>query len=321
MALLHTNWITDFLDLISDFDVITLFRHESPDGDAYGSSLGLKHFLISKYPDKQILMVSSQQGSHHHFFEDSDVVSDELIKESCAIVCDTANAPRVDDQRFLSAKMIIKIDHHPPRDQYGHFNFVDDSQSSCCQMIAQIALSQSEILFERVARYLYAGMLTDTVSFSINSVTSETLEIASKLLRSNLDVASIHNDLFKLSDNVFDYITYLRQAAIETEQGLIYCFIEPDILDKYSISVNQAKEVVNTFKEKDSAQIWMLLIKEESGLYRTTIRSKSVVINEIATNFGGGGHKLAAATRDLTYQQALELIDALNQTLKLNYNG
>lgn len=310
------NWSKQFFELVQKSNTITLFRHISPDGDAYGSSLGLKHYLMETYPEKSIYMVSAEQGSHQLFFEESDVVRDDIIKESLAIVCDTANAPRVDDQRYLFAKTIVKIDHHPPRDNYAHYNFVEDQISSCSQIIAMLLLEQQQPLSEIVSRYLYAGMLTDTVSFSINSVNHLTLLTASKLLESNLKVGEIHNELFKLSDNTFNYITYLRKAATETEEGLVYCYIEPEILSRFDLSVNQAKEVVNIFKEKESAQIWMLLIKENTGLYRTTIRSRDTRINDIAADFGGGGHLLAAATRDLSFEQTQELIEILNNRLK-----
>ena len=324
MALPLSNQFKEFFECVESFQTITLFRHESPDGDAYGSSLGLKWFLKTQYPDKDIFMVSAQQGSHHAFFEDSDEVTDEVIQESLAIVCDTANSPRIDDQRYQTSKFIIKIDHHPPHDQYGHLNIVDESLSSCSEIVAMIGLSQVDVLPQTVSRYLYAGMLTDTVSFSIDSVTSETLRHASLLLESGLSVGSIHNELFKTSDNVFDYVTYLRANAIETEEGLIYCYVTQDILKKFNLSVTQAKEVVNTYKDKESAQIWMLLIEEESGLYRTTIRSRVVSINDIASDFGGGGHRLASATKDLTIPQSQQLIHTLQlrlQTQKLNPKG
>lgn len=310
------NWSDQFFELVEKSNTITLFRHVSPDGDAYGSSLGLKQYLIETYPEKSIYMVSAEKGSHHDFFQDSDQVSDDIIKESLAIVCDTANAPRVDDQRYQLAPTIVKIDHHPPRDNYAHYNFVEDQISSCSQIIAMLLLEKQQPLSQVVSRYLYAGMLTDTVSFSINSVNHLTLLVASKLLESNIKVGEIHNELFKLSDNIFNYITYLREAAIETDLGLIYCYVEPDILNRFDLSVNQAKEVVNIFKEKESAQIWMLLIKEETGLYRTTIRSRETIINDIAADFGGGGHVLAAATRDLSFDQTKELIEILNNRLK-----
>lgn len=315
VSLTKLNWSSQFYKQVEAFDIITIFRHVSPDGDAYGSSLGLKTFLHELYPHKKIFLASAEQGNLVHFYEPSDEVSDEIIAQSLAIICDTANHQRVDDQRFEMASHKIKIDHHPALDDYADENFVEAQMSSCCEIIARLALSKVDVLSPKASRYLYSGMLTDTVSFSINSVNAETLLVASHLLRSGIQVGEIHHQLFSLKNNVYDYITYLRSHAIETEEGLIYCFIEDDVLEKFNLTVNQAKEVVNVFKEKESAQVWMLFIKENSGLYRVTMRSRQMIINDVARDFGGGGHDLAAATRDLTKEQTQALLQAL--TLKL----
>ena len=46
------------------------------------------------------------------------------------------------------------------------------------------------------------------------------------------------------------------------------------------------------------------------------MRSRNVIINDIASQFGGGGHQFAAATKDLDYQQTRQLLDELS--LRLN---
>lgn len=304
---------TEIFNLIQQFEVITLFRHVSPDGDAYGSSFGLLTVLKTLYPEKTILMASQEKGSHHQFFKDSDEINNEIIRQSLAIVCDTANRERIDGNALIAQK-VIKIDHHPANDNYGDINLVIPSISSCSEIIAHLSLSQLNTLPLEAARYLYAGMLTDTLSLSISSVNAMTLKIAAKLVETGFDIGKIHNDLFQIDENVYDYTTYLRSNAIE-KGGLIYCYVEPEILEKYHLNVNQAKEVVNTFKEKKSAKIWLLLIKEESGLYRTTMRSRDIMINDIATKYGGGGHQFAAATKDLSYDQTLMLLNDLSQRL------
>ena len=308
----------EIFEFIEAHDLITIFNHESPDGDAYGSSRGLALFLRQQYPNKEILIASQDSGSLEHFFLKADDVSDELIKESLAIVCDTANSARIDGNALL-AKKVIKIDHHPALDNYGDINLVDSSISSCSEIIAHLIFSKVPSVSQDIARTLYAGMLTDTLSFSISSVNSQTLLMASKLLESGFDVGEIHNELFQVSDNVYDYVTYLRSHATETKEGLIYCYIEPEILERFNLTINQAKEVVNTYKEKESAEIWLLLIKQPNGLYRTTMRSRNITINDIASDFGGGGHRFAAATRDLDFSQTKELLKEL--TNRLNTQG
>ena len=59
------------------------------------------------------------------FIGDLDEIDDSVYSDALVIVCDTANAPRIDDQRYLNGQSLIKIDHHPATDQYGDVNFVN----------------------------------------------------------------------------------------------------------------------------------------------------------------------------------------------------
>ena len=34
------------IDQIEKYDIITLYRHKGPDGDAYGSQIGLKELIL-----------------------------------------------------------------------------------------------------------------------------------------------------------------------------------------------------------------------------------------------------------------------------------
>lgn len=317
MASLSLNWFSEFFNIVEQHQTITVFHHVAPDGDAYGSSLGLAAFLREKYPDKKVYVGGLETGSLAHFFGSMELLSDEVIAGSLSIITDTANADRIDDKRALSAKESIRIDHHPSDDFYATHNYQEAHISSCSEIVARLCLSTQEVLSETVARYLYAGMLTDTLSFSISSVNSDTLLVASKLLKSGFNLSDLHDSLFQIEDNVYDYISHLRTLSVENELGLVYAIVNQDVINRFNLTINQAKEVVNVFREKQSARIWMLVIEESTDNYRTTIRSRGVVINDIASEFGGGGHVFACATKNLNLRQVAQLIEKLNERLKL----
>ena len=103
---------------IDKYETVIIHRHVRPDPDAYGSQLGLKYYLQRKFPEKSIYAVGQPESSLA-FIGDLDRVRDDMYQNALVIVCDTANAPRIDDQRFNQGKDLIKIDHHPATDQYG----------------------------------------------------------------------------------------------------------------------------------------------------------------------------------------------------------
>ena len=98
--------------LIAQYDTITLFRHQAADCDALGAQFGLKQWIQEHYPDKQVYALGTSLGSHGKDFPPIDAVSDEIITCSLAIILDTANAQRIDDERWRKAAYKIKIDHH-----------------------------------------------------------------------------------------------------------------------------------------------------------------------------------------------------------------
>ena len=126
---------------IEEFDYIVLFRHQSPDFDAFGCQLGLKSWINDNYPNKIVKAV----GNNHVVFSKNlyphmDIVSDEELAnhEFLAIICDTGDTKRIDDSRYELAKYKIKFDHHPPRELYGDSNFIVDELSSCCELITNV---------------------------------------------------------------------------------------------------------------------------------------------------------------------------------------
>lgn len=40
---------------IKNADVITIFGHVIPDGDCYGSELGMKNAILENFPDKKFM--------------------------------------------------------------------------------------------------------------------------------------------------------------------------------------------------------------------------------------------------------------------------
>ncbi|NLW29177.1 MAG: bifunctional oligoribonuclease/PAP phosphatase NrnA [Erysipelothrix sp.] len=317
--MMHTQifkpWHQKLYNLIEKYDTITIFRHVNPDGDAYGSSFGLGLWLKSHFPNKKIYITGKDEGTLLLYFFPSDFVTDETIKQSLALVVDTANKERISDQRYQYAQKVVKIDHHPYSGNYGDYEFIEESMSSSCEIVTEFIRSfQKEPLSYENARVLYAGMLTDTLSFTIASVTSKTLYLAAWLLESGLDVAQIQDELFLQDSNIYDYVTYLR-GICTVDNGLVYAYVSTEALAKYQLDFNQAKEFVNVYKSRKDAKIWVLMIEMPDGLFNLSIRSRNIVINDIATKFGGGGHKFASATKNLKFEETQQLLIDLKNRL------
>ena len=127
------------LEKIKEYDTIIIHRHMKPDPDAIGSQVGLKALLTHHFPEKTIKAVGYNEPTLTWMAE-MDTVQDSDYHEALAIICDTANRPRIDDKRYEQSAFTIKIDHHPNDDIYGDLSWVDTSSSSASEMIALFEL-------------------------------------------------------------------------------------------------------------------------------------------------------------------------------------
>ena len=69
------------LQEVKKYDTIIIHRHSSPDGDALGSQIGLKHILQDNFPEKKIYVVGD--GAKRYSFMDGstmDEISDDTYK-------------------------------------------------------------------------------------------------------------------------------------------------------------------------------------------------------------------------------------------------
>jgi len=300
-------------ELIESYDIITIFHHVNADGDALGSQYGLLHWIKEQYPQKNVYALGEDNSSIMHLFPKHDKLTDEVIAESLAIIVDTSNSARIDDKRAFSAKCTFRLDHHISVEQFTDYEIVSPNISSTCQLIAMLLKQHTEqALSETVSRYLYYGMVTDTISFSVSSVDALTLETAAYLVSSGIDVSVITNDLFTVSKKLFQFKVFLMEQVCFLE-NIAYIRIKQDDVKRFEISSNQAKECITLLNNIEGIATWCLFIEDEKrkDIFNVSLRSRGVGINEIAGKYGGGGHKFASGIKGLDNRQTQLLLDDL----------
>ena len=152
------------LEKIKAYDTIIIHRHQRPDPDAIGSQIGLKEILKTNFSDKKILATGVNEPTLSWIAE-MDEVLDNDYEGALVIVTDTANTPRIDDDRYDKGDFLIKIDHHPNDDAYGDLLLVDTSASSASEIVTDWALTLGLSLSDAAARVLYNGIVGDTGRF------------------------------------------------------------------------------------------------------------------------------------------------------------
>ncbi|CAM3577973.1 bifunctional oligoribonuclease/PAP phosphatase NrnA [Erysipelothrix urinaevulpis] len=300
-----------FLNIVENYDTIAVFRHQNPDGDALGSQFGMVRWLQNRFPNKKVYALGENNHSFTLFPQSDDV---ELKGEFLAIILDTANQARIDDDRYELADQIIKIDHHPIVEDYGSLRIVDSTRGSCAEIIADLFINLDEYSFtEEIASYLLAGILTDTIRFSIETTSSKTLRTAANLVDYGANISKLNQELFTRPKAFFELRTRLSQEVVWKDK-LAYIILSQDLLQELNLKEDEAKMFISIMADIIEVEIWALFIEQQDQSYRGSIRSRDITINTIARKYNGGGHRLASGVRDLTTLTLEEIIKELAKT-------
>lgn len=305
-----------FQETLEQFNIVTIFRHENPDMDALGSQLGLGNWINENYPDKQVFLCGYDFGRHQEL-SSKDPVSLEIIENSLAIILDTANSARVDDERFKLAKKTMRIDHHPYVERFADVEIIVVEDAATCQLLGELFIEIGlETISLKTAEYLYQGILTDTLCFRTNNTTPKTLSIASQIASRGINISKINQKVFDIDIDTFNYISLLRNK-VKTRGGVAYAIITQNDLQPFTISINQAREYVSELGNVKDYLVWCIFTQDEENpnVYKGSLRSKDIAINDIASRYNGGGHKNACGVKNLTIEQVKQLIKDLEEML------
>lgn len=309
----------NFINKVKEYKNICIYRHARPDGDAVFSQFAMYEFLKANFKNKNIQIMGFNEYNLMPYSNPNRDI--EFVKDSLAIVLDTATKARVDDDSFLQAKYIIKIDHHPITDNYGDINIVNDSSAATCELLTEMFLSKEFKNYKftnDLYKYLYCGILTDSNSFRTSSTTPKTLLMASKLADiGKLDIAALGNYVFNISLGYFNKITKLR-SLLTIKDGVGYIVADNKTLNELEMTTDSIKNAIDNFNSIKGLKIWgIFAYNAETNLYDASIRSiKNYVINDWCSKFNGGGHKNACGIKNLTLKDIDKVLKGLIKIAK-----
>ena len=296
---------------IAKMDRILVYRHTNPDPDAIGAQFGLVALLKAAYPEKFVVAMAPVPG-HLAWINQTDQQSVTPQATDLVIIVDCANHERIAETVPTDA-FVIKIDHHPNHDPYGQLNWVDETYSSCSEMIYELAQAAAFSLTSAVAAKLYAGIIGDTVRFSVPETSARTLKIASELAASGIDLAAISHREMDLTPALSKLYGYVLSAQKIEACGLAHVVIPQHLFADFGLAYGDEDAIVSLLGNLTVVKVWLLFIETPQGEYRVHFRSKAINVNTIAKKFNGGGHPLAsgAFVPDLaTVRQVIEQMQA-----------
>ena len=311
------------LKKIKEFDKICVFRHQRPDGDAFGSQLGLVTWLKDNFPTKTVHYVGNNTSVYsEELFPPMEVVEDSFFDEDfLAIIVDTGNTKRIDDERWLKAKYKIKFDHHPAVEQYGDLNIVANEIAACAELVADFCLYNSKKypLSKLAATYFATGIITDSGRFQFESANEVTFKTFAKLLDNGVQpFKDIYMKLYSKDISSLIFQKFVLNNMVFTGNGVAYYTLMQKDLDELGIDNERGKEYLSLMSGIKGVDIWMCITEiSEKNEFRVSIRSKLFDISGVATKYRGGGHKQASGATLYDLEKELPLlINDLEEVIK-----
>ena len=315
--------IKDFEKALKEYDRIVIFRHIMPDYDALGTQMGLYTFLKDNFPNKTIKVV----GDNHvtftpRLFPEMDKLNDSFFDEPfLAIICDVSNKSRIADPRFEKAAKILKVDHHPKTEEFANVDIVDTSMAAAAELLVSIILNfkGKYVLSEEAAHYFYIGIVGDSGRFQYSSTSAHTFAVASVLINAGIKLNEIYGNMYLKQIDDLAVTAYILNNFKISPKGVAYYVLSDEIQKKLKITTERGKENVNLFSNIEGINIWCSITEDtdpKEPCWRISIRSREYVINGVATEFGGGGHKQASGAKIATLDELPKFIAALDALVK-----
>lgn len=228
---------------------------------------------------------------------------------------DVPNMSRIDGIDNLKYKNILKIDHHPKEDIKASVEWVDEKKSSTCQMVTELILNTKLKLNEKIAENLFLGIVSDSERFSLKNTTYETFETVKELLKvSNIDFTSLYDVLYTRPFNEYKFIAHITNNLVIDENKLGYIKISDKELKEFNVDIATPSNLINNYNFIEELLVWIFITEDiKNKQYKISIRSRGPVINKIANNYNGGGHKFASGAR----LQKMEDVDNLIKDLSV----
>lgn len=308
--------VRKLIEVIARNKSFFLAGHINPDGDTIGSMLALA--LILKRMDKKVYLYSRDPipGNLSFLPQIRTIKVDKLPKSvfDVIILLECSNPKRAGDLKGLEKKIkfVVNIDHHKTSQFYGDINLIDHSSSSTAEIVYRVFYKMKIVLTQKEAACLYTGIVTDTGRFHFPATSSQTLEIASRLLQTGFNFSKINDVLY--STKPLSVLKLLGRALADMElvfNGKVALMtLKKEDFAKAGACLEHSENIINYGMMIPHIKISVLFREEEDTILSVTFRSKgSIDVSSIAQKFGGGGHKNAAGCRmKISMEQAKEKI-------------
>lgn len=300
---------------INKHDKIVIMTHQSPDGDAIGSSLAMYHFLLELEKDVQIIVPDAfpdflgwLKGSGDILvYEKYPQYAQEAIDAADLILCMDFNSHhRVGEAlgQLLqkSEAMKILIDHH--LDPSSEFDVSISYPSMCAtgEVVFRLIcrMGHFEDINRDCAEAIYTAMMTDTGRFSYNSDSPEIYYIIAELIKKGINKDEIVQRVYQNESvdriRLRGFVLYEKMQVFPELQSACITLTEEE-QQRFDTKKGDTEGLVNIPLDIKGINCSAFFKEDkQSNKIKVSLRSiGNIAVNQLSQQyFNGGGHKNAA---------------------------
>jgi phosphoesterase RecJ-like protein len=298
--------------IIDENNSFLLTTHVNPDADAIGSEIALYNIL--KRLGKDVLIINHSVTPYNLTFLDKDNIIKKFDLERdknflddadvlVALDFNRANRLVSMEKTFLKSDSVkVCIDHHQEAENIFNYYFSSDEFAATGQILFDF-IKETKItqLDYELAYPIYAAIMTDTGSFRFPRTTPQLHRVIAELLKCGFEPEDVYDKVYDQSkiSKVRLLGRTLDTLKLAGENKIGYMFISQDTFNELDAIESDTEGFVNYTLSVENIILGILFIELKKG-FKVSFRSKGTLpVNQLAAQFGGGGHTNAAGARFL----------------------
>ena len=318
-----TNEFKELVDVIERHDSFLLLSHIDPDGDAIGSLIALL-LLLRRRGKKAIAFDRDGVPEIYRFLKCSDQITTTVSPSERFDVAIFLECPTVQRAGEGCASVVekipfwVNIDHHMENARFGHLNIVDPELCAVAEIVFDLFNAMREPIDIVVGEALYVAIMTDTGSFKYPNTTPRAHETSARLLRLGIGPHGMYQKIYENLSVPAALINARAHSTLEIDDSISCITITRAMLKETGATAEDTHDIVNLGRNISSVEVALLFRETDNGI-KVSLRSKtSLKVNEIAVQFGGGGHlRAAGCTIKGSMEQAKkQVFEAVRKALK-----
>ncbi len=293
--------VQQIVEKINNNQRFLVVAHESPDGDAIGSTLGLALALRDMGKDVVAYNVDGVPEIMR-FLSHSDMLVDCLPDNAhfdVAFVLDAGDVDRTALPVKDLCQTIINIDHHP-HSTFGDLCYVDTSACATAILVHRVLMACQYQPGMAVAQALYLGILSDTGSFRYASANQECFAVAAELVGLGIDPWHVSSHLYESLAPERMRLLGLVLPSLQISSSGRYASIAMtlDILKESGADEEHSDGFVNYPRAISGVEVAVFFNQISENCFKISFRSRgSIDVGSLARQLGGGGHHNAAGAK------------------------